>query len=1141
MIRLGTPFRIIKNVRDVVVVSINESVTLASVYLHPTGDMSADCNLIPTLGKTVTGCDCNSHSLLWGQLGHRRAVQRGRILEDYLVSNRMEIHNVGKKTTFESHSGLSSSTIDITVSTDDFDGEVTGWGIDERVITTSDHRFISFTINHGSIDSTEWVSRRNIRKTDHEKLRARLCNEFQEWDDEEICCVPKLEKVTSRLIDTIRTAVTESTPIKKVPCGGKLWWNNKLEGMKSELCSKRRQPRKGLCGVEDFKRAKNRYYHEVRKAKLEKFAGYLDSLGGNSRELFKLVKGRRNGINPLDVASIEELGDHFFGEIEADEERSDPLECTCTGNRRREPRPVSEGGTDEPGEAGLSKLRRLMEAFSVKDVDEVMRTFDDYKAPGPDEIVNVHLKTALGAGANVWIEKIVVARIQLSYFPTTLKGSRTILISKPGRVGLRSFRPITLLSAVSKLVEKCLAQSFLESFPHRGIPYQHAYIVGKSPSTALTDVIRTYNSGRARRSYRVMATLDVKGAFDNCSWSLTVSEARKCMPEPLVKLLASYLQGRVANLCVDGKTVRRKLVHGFQQGSALGPRLWNLSCSSIIVEINRILPVGCCCVVFADDIILVITAASERALLTLLKMAINRIKEWAGHNNMAIEEEKINILAETSSFSSEVEEELRGLGKVASSVRIVGIQLDVNLNFHQHIDLAIAKARGTLMSIRKYARLKYGLNDKALCLIWNALCVSILAFGVEIWGTVLRFEWCRKKVLGLWRQASRIALRAPQSAPNAIIMAITPLKDPLEHLLALWTHAWCHKDAFAGQSLGKGGSNILNLIGFKESYRESCEVKKSLMTDASVTERVKLEEYSADDRDLHIYTDGSKTQTGTGCGMVMLDKDGRVLEGDWISLPKSFNICQCEIMGISLGLSKIKKAAQRVQGTTFALHVDSMAAIRASFLTRTGTSLAAEARDSLRQLLDDGVDVRVFWVKGHASTKGNEMADSLARFAAREPKARESRNIPASHTREQIRVFSRRRVEKDLKKGLGRLSPRTHRWLHSMSHIRIWTRLREKDRRVILMAVCGFGTGHYLEKIGRLTSKACRLCGYFDETWEHLIDQCPKLSRIRYMVRRPPDVGYAYYFTERSRARRLARFATRVLQVLPNVQATGPH
>lgn len=144
--------------------------------------------------------------------------------------------------------------------------------------------------------------------------------------------------------------------------------------------------------------------------------------------------------------------------------------------------------------------------------------------------------------------------------------------------------------------------------------YQHTYIVGKSPSTALPDVISVYNSRRARKPYRVMATLDVKGAFDNCNWSLTWSKARKCMPEPLVELLTSYLQGRAANLCVDGRTVRRKLIHGFQQGSALGPRLWNLSCSSIIEEINQTLPAGCRCAASADDIILIITAASERVL-----------------------------------------------------------------------------------------------------------------------------------------------------------------------------------------------------------------------------------------------------------------------------------------------------------------------------------------------------------------------------------------------------------------------------------------------------------------------------------------------------------------------------------------------
>ncbi|EER02700.1 hypothetical protein Pmar_PMAR028910, partial [Perkinsus marinus ATCC 50983] len=57
-----------------------------------------------------------------------------------------------------------------------------------------------------------------------------------------------------------------------------------------------------------------------------------------------------------------------------------------------------------------------------------------------------------------------------------------------------------------------------------------------------------------------------------------------------------------------------------------------------------------------------------------MKRAINRIKEWAGHNNMVIEEEKINILADASSFSRDVEEELRQLGRVASGAKILGIQ-----------------------------------------------------------------------------------------------------------------------------------------------------------------------------------------------------------------------------------------------------------------------------------------------------------------------------------------------------------------------------------------------------------------------------------------------------------------------------------
>ncbi|EER18940.1 hypothetical protein Pmar_PMAR022047 [Perkinsus marinus ATCC 50983] len=41
-------------------------------------------------------------------------------------------------------------------------------------------------------------------------------------------------------------------------------------------------------------------------------------------------------------------------------------------------------GMEGQEEASLRKLIRLMEGFSVKDVDDFMNTFDDYKAPGPD-------------------------------------------------------------------------------------------------------------------------------------------------------------------------------------------------------------------------------------------------------------------------------------------------------------------------------------------------------------------------------------------------------------------------------------------------------------------------------------------------------------------------------------------------------------------------------------------------------------------------------------------------------------------------------------------------------------------------------------------------------------------------------------
>ncbi|KAF4685962.1 hypothetical protein FOZ63_008538 [Perkinsus olseni] len=73
---------------------------------------------------------------------------------------------------------------------------------------------------------------------------------------------------------------------------------------------------------------------------------------------------------------------------------------------------------------------------------------------------------------------------------------------------------------------------------------------GEPPAaTLLADTLRVYDSKREMRSFMAIATLDVKGAFDNC----------KCMPSAASQLIESYLKGRTATLSVGGERARRDL------------------------------------------------------------------------------------------------------------------------------------------------------------------------------------------------------------------------------------------------------------------------------------------------------------------------------------------------------------------------------------------------------------------------------------------------------------------------------------------------------------------------------------------------------------------------------------------------------
>jgi ribonuclease HI len=241
------------------------------------------------------------------------------------------------------------------------------------------------------------------------------------------------------------------------------------------------------------------------------------------------------------------------------------------------------------------------------------------------------------------------------------------------------------------------------------------------------------------------------------------------------------------------------------------------------------------------------------------------------------------------------------------------------------------------------------------------------------------------------------------------------------------------------------------------------------------------------DSPLQIYTDGSKTTKGVGSGIAIY-RHGRNIITLQFKLNKDCKNNQAEQLAILKGLEALEDIHMVEKWAT--IYTDSQNTLLMLQNSKIHANIIEDIRRKWYELKKAGWHIAIRWVKAHAGTSGNEMADSLAK------KATTKGTITESYTKIPKSVLLRQLEEESARKWQECWTQTTNGNMTKEYFPDVKGRLKMKLIPTGNLTIILTGHGNikaYLHRFHIIDEQMCP-CGDGDQTIDHIIYDCPRLK-----------------------------------------------
>ena len=412
---------------------------------------------------------------------------------------------------------------------------------------------------------------------------------------------------------------------------------------------------------------------------------------------------------------------------------------------------------------------------------DVIESFQIKKATGIDNISVRILKenklTLISA-----LTHLTNSVISGSKFPDCLKIARvTPLFKKGSKTDPNNYRPISILPALSKVIEKILTKqirAFMEDF-NLFTDTQYGFREKRNTTGALNRLFEKiyFNLDAGQITYGIF--LDFSKAFDTVNHEILLKKLEFYnFSQTSINLLKSYLSKR--QQCVEINSFRSSLKDvsvGVPQGSILGPLLF-------LIFINDL--VNCApaldCIIFADDTSIFSTDYHK------LKTEIAKIQKWCISNKLILNSQKTLLvpfknpnktsLLPTNFFSID-----SNYISTSEKIQFLGITIDQNISFTNHIKTLCRKLNVVNLMMKHLRRF---VDKKTIIDVYYTFFYPLVIYGLEFWGHTGTFEL--NKILLIQKKALRIILCLKNNesvSDNFTVLRIMPIKMLFEYRLMI--------------------------------------------------------------------------------------------------------------------------------------------------------------------------------------------------------------------------------------------------------------------------------------------------------------------------------------------------------------------